>query len=286
MRHSFLRRRLNAMSLYGLRMKMKKIIIVLLSTVINAGYFAQPYSNLFDHTNSPIDETNLHSLAIDSSQVVWLGSYPNVYRFLNGGWQYIDPNIFSDTMGTKYYIQDIQVSGSGEVWLTKAHYGRNNGMSLYKYSDGIWATYNASTVVLEPIKIFIDNNNKPWFILYNWWPNQQGFDKIGTLDDDTLKIIDLPWHAAQFDDIIKIEDTLFVTVYSDTMGVLEIFNNRWEIIETKDWRPKHIWKDIDHCILGSEKISEFNGTKFYYYDMVNSFLKEHNTNASSFVREN
>lgn len=128
--------------------------------------------------------------------MVWLGSFPYVYRFIDGNWHKIDPYVFDDTLATKYYIQDIQVSGIGEVWLSNAHYSTNNGISLYKYSADNWASYIASTTVLEPNKIFIDNSNKPWFVLSNWWPHQQGFDKIGTLDADILKIIDLPWHAS------------------------------------------------------------------------------------------
>ncbi len=266
-------------------MRIKKIIIVLFFISVNIRCFAQSYSNLYNHTNSPIDESKLYSLAMDSSQVVWLGSFSHVYRFINDNWQDIKPDIFSDTSGF-YYIKDIQVSNIGEVWLTNPKFSGNDNISLIKYSVGKWTTYKASASVYDATKLFIDNNNKPWFVLTNWWPHQWGIDKIGTLEDDTLRIIDLPWDAFQFGDIIKIEDTLYVTRYGSSQGVLKVFNDEWKIIETTDWDPIHIWKDMNYSILGGQKLCKLNGTKFYYYANVDSFLQEHNANVNSFAREN
>lgn len=265
---------------------MKILIIMLTFLLINVECFAQSSSILYNHTNSPIDETNLHSLALDSNQVIWLGSFPNVYKFSKNRWQNIEPNIFADTLGAKFYIRDIQVSENGDIWFSKGYFIAKGLVSLFKFSSGQWTTYNTGNFVLEPNKIFIDKNNKPWFVLTNSWPHQDGFDKIGTLDSDTVKIIDLPWHAADFNDIIKIEDTLLVTVYSDTMGVLKVWDENWEILETKNWRPNHIWKDGNNSILGGKKLCKLKGPDTYYYNTINTFLDTHNANISSFAREN
>lgn len=266
-------------------MSVKAMKILITFFIINIALYAQTTIKIYDSSNSPIDESNLHCLAIDSNQVVWLGSYPHVYQFINGNWHGVEPNIFADSIGTKFSIQDIQVSGVGDVWLTKSHIGTNDNKRIFKYSAEQWTTYNASTLVLEPGKLFIDKN-KPWFILKNWWPHQQGFDKIGTLEDSSLKVIDLPWYAGFFQNLIKINNDIYVTAYSDTAGVLKVNGDNWEIIKTGDWRPSFIWEFNNHILLGGEKFCEFDGTQFNYYEVVNSFLLEHNAKVTSFSFEN
>ena len=63
--------------------------------------YPQELWHLYNSSNSIIDETNLFSLALDSSQVVWLGERLSLYRFINGKWE----KDFSDA------IDDRWVSG-------------------------------------------------------------------------------------------------------------------------------------------------------------------------------
>lgn len=266
-------------------MRIIKLILSIYLVAIFIECDAQSYSRLYDHTNSPIDENNLHSLAIDSSQVVWLGSYPYVYRFRNGIWQNIEPNYFADTISSRYFIPDIKVSQSGEVWLSKAHYAPHENKSLFQFTGENCKSYIASDLTLEPSNIFLDGNNIPWFVMKNWWPHQAGFDQIGTIQNNALKIVSLPWRAASFTDLVIKLDTIYVSVYADPSGILRIIKNDWSIIETINWRANHIWNDGNSIMAGGDRLCKYNGGNFYFYDSVDTFLTYKNANVSSFIRE-
>ena len=189
-----------------------KIIALLFIFIIQIN--SQELWHLYDSSNSSIDEKNLYSLSLDSSQVVWLGERLALYRFVNGVWNKDFKSEIDDSLDSDYFIYDIQTSAAGDVWFTKARYWNNNVDNLFRYSNGNLYAHNVSNNLLEPHNLFVDENNQPWFVLYNYWPHQMGFDKIGTLEADTLRMIDLPWQGSFLYGYYKNEGhTLFICLH-------------------------------------------------------------------------
>ncbi len=250
----------------------------------------QIISKLFDHTNSPIGNDWLSSLAIDSNQTIWIGSNENVFRYIYGNWHPIEPNIFTDSENSAILIEDIQVSNSGDVWITKSI--PDDKIGLYQYSDDSWQMYRTNPTehfsVLRPNQLFIDHDNVPWFTLKNWWPhNQEGLDEIGKFSDSSLIQINIPRSVYFYESIAKYNDTLFVSgAFArdiHNLGLLKVYNDNWDTLSVDIWNL-HFWTDGNQLILGGDKLCTYNG-KLNYFDKVNKYLKSEKAIVSSFKRE-
>ena len=115
---------------------MKKIIFTIVSTLIfTSALFAQSEFQLYDRSNSILDERFLYSLAIDSNQVVWVGCNKNLYRFIDGKFSVFQYKFDDDSLSG--YFNDIMVSNTGAVWFNR--YTGRVGLEkrLFSYSKPI-----------------------------------------------------------------------------------------------------------------------------------------------------
>ena len=81
------------------------------------------------------------------------------------------------------------------------------------------------------------------------------------------------------------KDTLYLSAYTGNPGILKVYGDSWEIKETGDWFPEHIWKAGNSSYVGSDKLCEFDGNEFKYFEAVDSFLSENNSKVSAFGYE-
>ncbi len=262
--------------------------------ILNHNLSAQTTFRLYDKTNSSLDELSLFSLAVDSSQAIWVGSASNVYRYIDGSWTSFYTKFSKDSLTGN--VSDIQVSDSGRVWFVLNSRSPDNfHKKLISYNKGNWRIYYGEYDLTYPDKIFIDKEYKPWFTLINWWPHQMGRDNLGTLENDTIKNIykyPLRPPAGYYGDLVKKQDSIYIVIPSQALLKINSKDFSWILIGLKDWStiddisPIHIWKDDNQIIVGGIKLCRYDGNKFTYFDKIDSLLASNNAQVTSFIREN
>lgn len=251
---------------------MKKWVVILFICCFSYSNSQINHFYLFDGNNSPLNVAGLLSLAIDSSDVVWIGAQNILYKYDHGGWELID-TLLELPEG---WVNDIEISGNGDIWICigRAFGAYANG--LYKYNsgwiNGIPGTYN-------PNKIFIDELNNLWVVFINFWPHQMLWDAVGKYDGSNWEVIDI-FAPAGFGELVVRNDTVFVTTFwGDLYGYAD---STWQlIIPHQEWEVKKIWKYKDRMWIGGEKFGEFYGNTFTPIELITNFLDSTNSNSTS-----
>jgi len=252
----------------------------------NINLFAQIPFRLYNHTNSILDEHSLYSLAIDSNQVVWAGSYSNIFRYINGSWTSANTILTADSLTG--YITNIEISNSGTVWFNQEKYKYSLENRLFSYNNKTLVPFRGvDTFGYEIENIFVDESNIPWFTLsYVGIQNGYlGYRELGTIEKDTLKLF---YHKTPSlgSELIKVKDTVYIALW--TNSILKVCTKDYSetVVEVNGWRPSYLWKDGNEVILGGTKISLLYGNNPGSFSKIDSFLAPNNEQVTSFIREN
>jgi hypothetical protein len=238
-----------------------------------------PQSNqffLFDETNSPLNVNNLGSLAIDSTNNIWIGGYSFLYKYNSGNWFSKDSLLELQT--TPGYILDIEVESNGNLWFCKFYNEFTNYHTLYSYEDG-WVDYllAVGSGSISASKLFIDETDLLWVTFYNNWPHQLGDDLIGKFDGEEWVIYERK-HLSGAGDLVTKDDSIYVITWE---GLYKGKDGDWLLINPDDWLPAHIWgynKQI--FVSGPKKLSLFDGSQYTAISEIDTFLSSTLSNVT------
>ncbi|MHA2032753.1 MAG: T9SS type A sorting domain-containing protein [Candidatus Kariarchaeaceae archaeon] len=233
--------------------------------------------HLFDESNSPINVSTLNSLAIDSSNIVWIGARRILYKYDHGNWQLIDTLMELQTG----IVRDIEIDGNQDIWFCISRGLSTNYHRIFSYNTG-WLEYNPPIwQIVDPVKIFIDDIDNLWITFYNIWPHQMYEDLIGKFDGNEWQVIDSYGMGYGQGEVIVRNDTIFVTTW---FGLFEYADSSWQLIlPPEEWLVEKIWKYQHRIWVGGEKFGEFygSGDPHPLNDQVTSFLDSTESKSTS-----
>ena len=260
---------------------MKTLKSILIIFLISQNFNYPQELKLYNETNSPLVAKNLTSLAIDSSNSVWVGgSNQQLFKF-NKSWN-IDTSIGNIT--ERNYINEISVSPNGTIWFGISDY---YSCGLYSLNNDSWQYINYEYGIYFIRNIYIDNDSTIYYSLINQWGMGLGDDKIAIFSDDSIRTFDHPFVY----NLVPInKDTLLV---ASAFGVVMFFPdsinlfNEEEIntINPNGWQPTGITKLGEEIFVYGERLSKYAKGTYIEYTKIDSVLSSDTSNITSLVRD-
>jgi ligand-binding sensor domain-containing protein len=115
----------------------------------------QPYWLVYNTSNSPLPDNQVHALAIDDSDVKWIGTSNGLARFDGTSWVTYDT---TNSALSSNFITCIATTDQGIIWI-----GTNKG--LVHYNGSTWT---------------VQNNLKDDFITKLFYDGKTGILWVGT----------------------------------------------------------------------------------------------------------
>lgn len=221
---------------------------------------------LYDESNSPLVSSKLRSLAIDSTNNIYVGC-DYIYKF-NNSWTIFD-SLKIDSIS--YSINDIEIAPMGAIWVSLSAYFNQAKLVYYDPQINI-VDYQFG--LYDPYDIFIENDTTVYFSLINQWPHQLGSDLIGIYSDDSVKTFFHPFlnNMATID-----EDTLLV---ASAYGI-SVFKEYDPSTFTEDslktinpigWIPSNLRKLNNDIFVYGERLSKYKNGTYFDYPKIDSVL--------------
>ncbi|MBN1781454.1 T9SS type A sorting domain-containing protein [bacterium] len=141
---------------------------------------------VFDRNNSPVYETGLQYLAVDSANRVWVYStdekrQAHMIRYDHKKWQI--ENDFPDSMR----MYDLCIRDTGEpVAVLQNPSDNRNYLAVYSGSWELMSAYSPPTA--DPVRIACVPG-AVWLLMNEWWPHQMESDYMALYTLDEWKII-------------------------------------------------------------------------------------------------
>jgi hypothetical protein len=256
-------------------MVMKKWVSILFICFISSSLPQINQFHLFDENNSPLDVSNLRSLAIDSVNNIWIGG-SFLFKYETGNWITMDTLLELDSVPG--FVMDIEIESEGDIWFCKFYHPFYNYHTLYSSNNGWIEYYNAvGTSHIYATKLFVEDSDNLWVTFYNGWPHQLFKDKIGMYSSNSWEIYDREglYYAG---DLVVEDDTIYVIT---VLGLYKGDGISWILHNPDDWLPMRIWRYNKKMFVGGEKLSSFNGNEYIPINEINVFLEANLTQVSS-----
>ena len=241
---------------------------------------------LYNEANSPLNSNGLTSLAIDSSNTIWVGSDTTLYQFNNINW--------IQSLTNSRYFPDIEVSPNGTVF-TITH-SEDYSSNVVKRIGNSWDVIkpDLSTMFNEPFSISIKNDTTIYFPLWNNWNSTVGYNTIGIFSGGDSITIKTP-RVYMLMSIAPLNgDSLLMT---DAEGIHLFTGANWDLNE-EDWILKNpegtdvepnslIAKKINsHVYVFGEKFFEYKNNSYLSFPKIDSVLVADSITATAIDVEN
>lgn len=229
--------------------------------------------NIFSSNNSPLNPNELHDIAIDSTNSIWIINNLNIYTLTNGQWIIRNPNFKIEG------IWDICVSPKNETWFAL------NDL-LISYYDGKWDSVKVNHATLIPWHLYFNTDTTLWMTLYNSWPHFLGLDYLGIFEQGEITI-KRPSNSYGLYDFIVYNDTTYAINY---VGIIRNYKDDWEIIYPLE-NDKHgelftIEKYRNTFFAGGEILIKYDNYQFNNIGCIDTFLIENKAIIESICIQN
>lgn len=114
---------------------LQRALLLILTISCSAFSFSQQQFTVYNSTNSPLTDNTVRCLAVDTTNVLWVGTDNGLCRFDGSTWTSFTP---SNSPLSDFYIRCITVDSANRIWIGTL----SSGIFIY---DGLtWQTINTS----------------------------------------------------------------------------------------------------------------------------------------------
>ncbi len=234
---------------------------------------------LYNETNSPLISGYLSSIAIDSSNIVWVGGYSEQLFTYDGTWNSLDDvwNLFHGNG-----IGDIGVSPNGSIWVTVSS---EFGGAIFSFSNQKWNFLTIGSGTFHPVSIFIDNDSTIYFTLINYWAHLMYSDEIAILSNDSLRTERFPCLKSV---VPYAKDTMIVA--SCLLGISKFNGDSIIDINPEDWVPEgleqlKLAKINNEIFVYSERLRKYENGQYIKYPIIDSVMSSDTSSITSIAME-
>lgn len=113
----------------------KRALLLIIVISGSAFSFSQQQFTIYNTINSPITGNTVRCIAVDTSNVVWIGTDNGLCRFDGSSWQTFTP---SNSPLSDFYIRCITIDSANRVWVGTLSSG------IFIYDGSSWQNINTS----------------------------------------------------------------------------------------------------------------------------------------------
>ena len=232
---------------------------------------------VYNENNSPLITSGLRSLAIDSTNTVWVADWESLYSF-SGSWSTNQAEFDSSN------ISDIAVSPNNTIWLSTETGLTSQQVNKIFYKHGnLWNSVIYYSGWIDPIDISIKNDTTIYFALFNNWPNQLGEDEIGIYRNNEFTTI-RPDNLYGISSITALSgDSLLA---ADWRGINLFDGTIWNLQNPDGWTPNSISKIGNEIFVTGQRLSKYENGNYLSFPLIDSLLLNDSLTVSSLAVEN